>query len=436
MHTLTLIRSKLMLTLAALVLMAAVVAVPLAFSGGYSHAASAQRNASNKGKPDGSPFRATRKTRSVRAHVHPDRDATSATSVSGDPFLYVDDGSFFDLIDVFQVSTTSISFVEAFPTGGSFSSGFFGTQDIDVTPANGIHTTPCLVYIDNSNGFVDSFPINATTGKLGSRVSRLFNFNPIDVHISQDGTLVYVNSLTFANTSRLTPYSLGVGCALTALATLSTTRFYVSFALASSTRLVTVNSNTGTIDTYTLMTPNVGSIILLNSVPGQITFQPDSVAVQTTGGSDVFTGQATFNPPRAQGGQENLVTGAISFLSGSPARDPDFFNSDGAAVLFDSDHSLLVQAEQFSASLVVYSVTPGAPPSGSMALQQNDVFLDFPFAEPTSFARLGTTLFVNGGVGGDVEACSINSVSRTITVCQTVAVLSDPSGFAGGSVIL
>ncbi len=425
MHTLTLIRSKLMLTLAALVLMAAVVAVPLAFSGGYSHAAPAQHNASNKGKPDGTAFRATRKTRSVRAHIHRGR---AAISVNGDPFLYVDDGSFFDLIDVFQVSTTSITFVGAFPTGGSFSSGFFGTQDIDVTPANGIHTTPCLVYIDNSHGFVDSFLINAN-GSLGTLVSRLPNFNPIDVHISQNGQLVYVNSLTFSNTSRLASYSLGAGCALTAPATLPTTRFYVSFALASSTRLVTVNSNTGTIDTYTLMTPNVGSISLLKSVPGQITFQPDSVAVQTAGGSDVFTGQATFNPPRAQGGQETLSTGAISFLSGSPARDPDPFNSDGAAVLVDSTHSLLVQGEQGSASLVVYSFT-----ASSMALKQNDVFLDFQFAEPTTFAQAGNTLFVNGGVGGDVEACSISSSG--VSGCATVAVLSDPSGFAGGSVIL
>jgi len=430
MHTLTLIRSKLMLTLAALVLMAAVVAVPLAFSGGYSHAAPAQRNASNKGKPDGTAFRATRKTRSVRAHVHHNSAMTSATSVSGDPFLYVDDGSFVDLIDVFQVSTTSISFVGAFPTGGSFSSGFFGTQDIDVTPANGIHTAPCLVYIDNSNGFVNSFLIN-TNGSLGARVSHLPNVNPIDVHISQDGKLVYVNSLTSSNTARLASYSLGAGCVLTALTTLSTTHFYVSFALASLTDLVTVdsNSNIHTIDTYAL-TPS-GGISLLKSVTGQISFQPDSVAVQTTGGSDVFTGQATFNPSLAQGGNENLSTGDISFLSGSPKRDPDFFNSDGAAVFVDNSDKLLVQGEQGSATLVLYSFT-----ASSMALKENDIFLDFQFAEPTSFAQLGNILFVNGGVGGDVEACPISSSGIPRFGCRTVAVLSDSSGFAGGSVIL
>ena len=434
MHTLTLIRSKLILTLAALVIMAAAVAVPLAFSSGYSHAAPAQRHASNRGKPDGTPFRATRKTRSVRAHVHHDSFMASATSVSGDPFLYVDDGSSFDLIDVFQVSTTSIRFVGNFhPVGSSFSSGFFGTQDIAVTPANGIHTTPCLVYIDNSNGFVDSFTINATTGLPVALVSRLSNFNPIDVHISQDGKLVYVNSLISANTSPLASYSLGAGCALTALVTLPTGRFYVSFALASLTDLVTVdsNSNTHTIDTYAL-TPS-GGISLLKSVTGQISFQPDSVAVQTTGGSseDVFTGQATFNPPQAQGGNENLSTGAISFLSGSPQRDPDPFNSDGAAVFVDNPDSLLVQGEQGSATLVVYSFT-----ASTMALKQNDIFLDFQFAEPTSFAQLGNVLFVNGGVGGDVEACPISSSGIPRFGCRTVAVLSDSSGFAGGSVIL
>jgi hypothetical protein len=432
MHTL--IRSKLILTLAALVLMAAAVAVPLALSGGYSHAAPAQRHASNRGKPDGTAFRATRKTRSVRAHVHHNSVMTSATSVSGDPFLYVDDGSFFDLIDVFQVSTTSIRFVGNFhPAFSSFSSGFFGTQDIAVTPANGIHTTPCLVYIDNSNGLVDSFRINATTGLPVSASQPLPNTNPIDVHISQDGTLVYVNSLTPSNTSQLASYSLGAGCVLTAKATLSTGRFYVSFALASLTRLVTVdsNSNTHTIDTYAL-TPSGGiGPLPLKSVTGQISFQPDSVAVQTTGGSDVFTGQATFNPPLAQGGNENLSTGDISFLSGSPKRDPDFFNSDGAAVFVDNSDSLLVQGEQGSATLVLYSFT-----ASSMALKENDIFLDFQFAEPTSFAQLGNILFVNGGVGGDVEACPISSSGIPRFGCRTVAVLSDSSGFAGGSVIL
>jgi len=428
MHTL--IRSKLILTLAALVLMAAAVAVPLAFSSGYSHAAPAQRHASNRGKPDGTAFRATRKTRSVRAHVHHNSVMTSATSVSGDPFLYVDDGSFFDLIDVFQVSTTSIRFVGNFhPAFSSFSSGFFGTQDIAVTPANGIHTTPCLVYIDNSNGLVDSFRINATTGLPVAMVSQKSNFNPIDVHISSDGTLVYVNSLTSSNTSRLAPYSLGAGCALTALMPVPTTHFYVSFALASLTRLVTVDSNTGHIDTYALTSS--GGISLLNSVPGQISFQPDSVAVQTMGGSDVFTGQATFNSPKAQGGNETLSSGAITPLSGSPQTDPDPFNSDGAAVFVDNSDKLLVQGEQGSASLVLYSFT-----TSTMALKQNDVFLDFQFAEPTTFAQLGNVLFVNGGVGGDVEACLISSSGIGFPGCQTVAVLSDTSGFAGGSVIL
>ncbi|HET8852002.1 MAG TPA: hypothetical protein VFN02_05705, partial [Ktedonobacteraceae bacterium] len=218
-------------------------------------------------------------------------------------------------------------------------------------------------------------------------------------------------------------------CALTPLPSLSTTRFYVSFALASLTRLVTANSNTGTIDTYTL-TPS-GGISLLKSVTGQISFQPDSVAVQTTGGSDVFTGQATFNPPLAQGGNENLSTGDISFLSGSPKRDPDFFNSDGAAVFVDNSDSLLVQGEQGSATLVLYSFT-----ASSMMLKENDIFLDFQFAEPTSFAQLGNILFVNGGVGGDVEACPISSSGIPRFGCRTVAVLSDSSGFAGGSVIL
>jgi hypothetical protein len=347
-------------------------------------------------------------------------------------FLYVDDGSCPDIIDVYKTTTTGLLHVGAFFTGGCNSSTLFGTQDIAVTPANGTHVVPCLVYTDYFHGLIESFPLSPTTGLPSSLASRLLNSRPIDVHISQDGSLTYVNSLVF--TSALASYSLGAGCTLTALTKLATTHFYVSFALASLTRLLTVDSHTGTIDTYAL-TP-AGGISLLNSVPGQIsvTFSsaPNAVAVQTSGGTDVFTGQATLSRPEAQGGQENFTTGTINFLTGSPASDPNIFSSDGSAVLFDNTDSLLIQAEQYSNTLAVYSVTAGSP--GSMTFLERTSLSLFGGSEPSAFAQLGSVLFVNTDFFGAVEACQLSGTG--VSGCVTLGLLSNPNGVEAGTVVL
>jgi hypothetical protein len=420
-----LFRSRLILTLAALVMIVAV-AVPLVFSAGQVHASPAQRNASSSGNPSNSPFYAVRPNGSGHTALHL---SNSSISLPIGHFLYVDDGSCPDLIDVYRTTASGLVHIGAFFSGGCGSSTLFGTQDMAVTPANGAHLVPCLVYTDLFHGLVESFPINAN-GSLGSRVSHLANFDPIDVHISSDGNLVYVDSRPSSG-SILSSYSLGTACALTALTTLSTTHFYVSFALASLSDLVTVDSKTGTIDTYAL-TP-IGGISLLNSVPGQIgvnfSSAPDSVAVQTTGGPDVFTGQASLSRPEAQGGQENLVTGAISFLTGSPASDTNPFSKNGAATLFDNSDALLVQGEQYSNSLAVYSVT-----AGNMAFKEETHLNPFGGGEPSAFAQLSNVLFVNTDFFGDVEACNLSSAGAS--GCVTVAILTNPYGIEAGIVAL
>jgi hypothetical protein len=353
----------------------------------------------------------------------------------GHHYLYVDAGSSTDSIDAYLVSNTLIH-IGNFPTGGGISSTFYGTQDIAVTRANSQHG-PCLVYTDYTNGYVKSFPINAD-GSLGAMVSSVPNTHAGDVHISQNGKLVYVASeASSAPPTPLSSYLLGAHCSLYPLVRLVVAKWYISFALASSTRLVTVDSNSGTIDTYTL-TQN-GGISFLNAVPGQIDSFPDSVAVQSVDQRNqhttkVFTGQATGGTPLAQGGRETLYTGGISFLSGSPATDPNGVN--GAAVIFDANHSLLVQGEQGGEgggnTLGVYSVGPSWP--GSLAFLEQTPLNPSGGGQPTAFALLGETLFVAAGENGDVETCLINNSG--VSGCATAATLTDPTGFEGGIVVL
>lgn len=363
-----------------------------------------------------------------RAPVPLGHPTVSIDATDDGRLLYVDDGACADAIDVYTIHASGLVFVGAFPTGGGCApSRFFGSQDLDVTPANDIHGR-CLVYADLGNGFVDSFPIVAGGG-LGVLVSQLPNSGADDVHIAHNGRLVYVNSPG----SQLASYALGPGCTLTALATLPVTNFYISVALINATRLVTVDSNTGTIDTFALTSS--GGISLLNSVPGQIA-SPDSVAVLTRTAkdhdpSDVFTGQATGSPPQAQGAREKLSTGALTFLGGSPASDPA--GSNGAAVFADDDHLLLVQGEQLSNSLAVYKIGLGHP--GSMAFLEETPLSPTGGLLPSAFARVDNTLFVETLFGGDVEACLITS-SSGVSGCATAAVLPDTTGSMGGIVLL
>jgi hypothetical protein len=358
------------------------------------------------------------------AHAHaaafegkaqPARPTLSLNASGAVHFLYVDDGSCYDSIDVYRITSTGLVHVGNYPTGGCQNGLGYGTQTIAASPATKSHG-PCLAYIENGGGFVDSFPINAD-GSLGAQVSHLADRLASDLHLSPTDQIVYVDSNPLTATT-FTSYSLGAGCVLTELVSLPTTSNYFTFTLINAKRLVASDVCTGsapcTIDTYALT--STGGISLLNSVPGQLNFTDVMAALTTHSGTDVFTDQ--LGASHAQGGQENLKTGAITFLSGSPAIDPS--GNDGQALLGDADHLLLVQGEQFSGSLGVYKITPGQP--GSMAFLQH-VPLAVASDDPFDFARLDTTLFVNGGYNSDVEACLISS--EGVSGCATVAIPTD-----------
>lgn len=278
--------------------------------------------------------------RAVPRHSAPVHLTVSAldTSSSGTHYLYVDDGSSPDSIDVYKTGAT-LTHVGNFPTGGTISTSYFGASVIAVT-------TGCLVYGDG-NGFVDSYPINAN-GSLGTQVSHIATGGaPSDIHLKK-GT-VYVN----IPGSEIASYSISSGCTLASEHSVATSSYFiVNFGIADHV-LLAPDLNTSTIATYTLGTG--GTITALSTDTGQIT-GPDSVAVQKlpNGTFHVYTGQAIFGAPQAQGGKLNTSTGAITFLKGSPATDPS--GSNGASVTFDNTHHILIQGEQFSSTLANYTV--------------------------------------------------------------------------------
>ena len=419
-------RSNVVLSITVLVMLTAVLAIPLSSSLGLARATS--------GPPvDLSLFGASpMHARNSHVRINP-----SVFSFKGTHFLYADDGTCPDSIDVYKLSST-VTHVGNFPnTGCNGTNGYyFGDQSLAVTGANHTHG-PCLLFGDTGNGFVDSFPINAdgSPGAQVSHVADVANVKSKDVHISANGNLVYVVSPTStATTSTLKSYGLGAGCVLTTFKQLSTSQFYISIALVSQTRMVTADSNAGTIDTYSLNSK--GGISLLNSVPSQFGF-PDSIAVQsvnTLSGTvtNVFTGHAANGPSEVQGGQFTRTSGAITFLTGSPASDPS--GGDGAAVTFSKTGSLLIQGEQVTGTLGVYSVQPGTPGVPGSITFKEETPLAVSGEEPEAFAFDGSTLLVAPRFNSDVEACTLSPAG--VSGCRSIAVLTSTGGLEGGIAVL
>ena len=141
--------------------------------------------------------------RAVPRHSAPAHLKVSALDISssGTHYLYVDDGTNPDLIDVYKTGAT-LTDVGNYPTGGAVMSAFLGPTNIAVI-------TGCLVYGDG-NDFVDSFPINAN-GSLGTQVSHIaVSGTPTDIHIKKGTSTAYVN----VESSEIASYSIGTGCTL------------------------------------------------------------------------------------------------------------------------------------------------------------------------------------------------------------------------------
>lgn len=334
-------------------------------------------------------------------------------STSGTHYLYVDDGTSSDAIDVYRIGKT-LTHVENFPTGGSIFSNPYGASNIAATKG-------CLLYGDGS-AYLDSFPINAD-GSLGTQVSHIKTYGapPSDIHIK--GSIAYVNIPNFD----LLSFSIGTGCVLTPLHSLTLySEYCLQFTIVGDD-LVTVDTNTGNIDTFALGAN--GSITPKKFVRSQIS-TPEGVAIQTVKTSTgtvyrIFTGQGTAGAPQVQGGHFQLRTGSVNYLKSSPATDPNGVN--GATVIVDNADKILIQGEQSSGTLANYSIKGGVSflSETSMAVSGE---------APSLFAQLGSTLFVDMLYNGDIEACHLSSSGASN--CHTVATLTNTGGMSVGLAIL
>jgi len=337
------------------------------------------------------------------------------TASTGTHYLYVDDGTSPDSIDVYKIGTT-LTHVGNYPTGGGIYQHitYYGATNIAVT-------THCLIYGDENN-FIDSYPLKSN-GALGTQVSHLsVQGTPSDIHIVTSTNTVYV-SLPYAN--EFVSYKLGTGCTLTTETELPIGHHaFLNFGIAGHV-LFAPDVTNGLLVTYIL--GKFGTINPLNSITSPIG-APDGVAIQQlkSGTYQVYTGQASNGYPQTQAGNLNTSKGTITFLKGSPASD--FKGYGGASITIDTTHNILIQGEQIGNTLANYSVA-----NGTLSFKS-----ETPVAKtgeaPSDFAQLNSTLYIDMFYNGDVEACTLKSTGAY--GCHTVATLTSTNGYQAGIAIL
>ncbi|MEO8973939.1 MAG: hypothetical protein ABI406_20315 [Ktedonobacteraceae bacterium] len=355
--------------------------------------------------------------------------STLDTSQSGTHYLYVDDGICPDSIDVYKTGGSTLVHVGNYPNDGCTGAIYFGATTLAVAPTNSNHGN-CLIFADTA-GFVDSFPINSD-GSLGAEMSHLQDYaqQPLSAVSIADNGIAYVS----APQHDLESYSIGAGCTLTFLHATNTNSagdipFYASITPIGNDLVGAESSGgVGSIDTF--RTDSSGDIIPLNVVKGQTTAAAsvvyEAIPANKVLQYRVFVGFANPGAPSIEGGQYNIATGGITFMNGSPSFDPR--GNNGGSLFMDKDMRVVIQSQENSHTLGNYTVR--GPTMSFIRETQMAVSGEY----PNNFIQLSSTLFVNMIVNGDIEACSLGISGATN--CQSVAVLTNTTGFSPGMALM
>ncbi len=346
---------------------------------------------------------------------------------SGTDYIYAQDGTCPDGIDVYQVSGTGLSLIQNV-RGGCSENPYLGNHHLAVvkTPAN------CLMLTDG-DGNVYSFTIDPSDGTLSpSPVGAVsVGGDPGDLAVS--GSTVYESNSNSSNGHpTIDVLTVGDGCSLTLDSQNSTgSEDDINIALTSPTTVVSADANTGRrsgtarrrrdMVAYTLQED--GTLAETASGPGQIA-SPDSVAATGLGSKSlVFTGQAVDGPPQTQG----FVYSGSGFnpLPGSPLTSTDPNALDGAAVALSVPNGLLVQADNLTGQIGWDTLT------GSRMAYAGDTLLAQNGADPTELTVLGNDLLVAQDDNGDLEACAL--APSGVSNCRSIATLTGAGSGDSGS---
>ncbi len=358
---------------------------------------------------------------------HVTANAVLPASPNSSPhYLYADDGTSPDSIDVWKIGTT-LTHVGNYPDNANNDSGIYNaTSRLAVATMDKTHGN-CLLQADGNNnsppGYLNSYPINSD-GSLGTQASHLqaqSTSGPTgDVHVSGDTAYLDNQGADFES------YSIGTGCVLTFEHSAPQAGQDIDFALVGK-ELFAPDCSVESFDIYKLGTG--GTITFLTYTAAHANC-PDGVAAGTvatkTGNvTNVFSGQSITSPATVEGGQLNKKLGVVTFLTGSPASDSS--GELGLAELYDTNDGLLISGEAFSSAIGVYKVKHGVPGTpGSIAYLAH---VSLPSAgEPEVLVQFHEILF-ELSFNGVVYSCTL---AKTGVSGCAVAATTTSSALASG----
>jgi hypothetical protein len=344
-----------------------------------------------------------------------------ATCPSGH-FLYVNEGNTTNAIQGFVINADcSLTPTPGSPylTGGQEWIGYWASNQIATSVANG----PCVYATDSggngTQGFVDSFSV-ASTGAL-TKVSQVAiadgssNY-AVDVRVSADGKYVYATAVGSSTT--LDALTVGSGCTLTLSNSVNSPSgaVYESIALLDGKGIEAVNVY-GTIDIYSIT--NGTTLKLVSSTHSQVStpagaaFAPRTPIGPVTFNGNIGTAQLEAHTINGQG-----VLGSVP---GSPASDSGATTS--ANLFFDASLAQVTATEQFNGSQFANSMGIFGAKAGQLALLSH---VSLPGSDfPTAQAELGSELYITNELGSSVEACAMAHGSATCSLATT---------FSGGEI--
>ncbi|HLJ66630.1 MAG TPA: hypothetical protein VKX16_04650 [Chloroflexota bacterium] len=356
--------------------------------------------------------------------------AASFTRKGPSTFIYLDLGlNYDDEIDVFLSNGNGVSEIQKYTNYTiAQQSSYFGASTLHYFPADGVHTTACLVVADQANGrkpAILSFRLGKD-GKLAKRpastvIDPLGGWGsgglPSDVQ-GYDDVAVVTESPMFS-TGGVETFVLGAGCTLAAGTQIpnSTFRYYISSSVNGSGVIAEPDQANSQVDLYS--TDLAGNLTYLGATSSQ--FRGLDSSAQN--GSNLFTGDANGTIALAQGG--TVSGGTVTWDPTSPQFDPA--GSNNASSWFDSVDGNYVNGEQAF----------GAPAGiGFYSGDSSFKFLSHaatgdPYSYVVNFGQTGSTLWVNDG-DSFIDACLLTSGGSS--GCTTVAQATTGGFFPGMAV--
>ncbi len=357
--------------------------------------------------------------------------ANSLSGVTGTHYLYVDDGGCNpnanndDYIYAYSVTSSGATQIQTFlssadncpPTNVGY---WYGANPLGVVAANSSHG-PCLVVTDLIGKDVQTYNINPSTGKITSAGGTVATGTPGGPDDVQPLNATYAAVTTHYGVNIV---SVGASCVpkLTGHVTAPSGHEYVSGAWANSgAQFIEPDFENGGVDVYKF-NANTGAVAFVKANSGIL----QSARSAASNGNQVFVGQDEGPPVCPMSG---IVTSTGAYTSQQQNCEND--GVGGSTSWWDGYNYL--NGENYSAAIGIYSGcchTSGAP-----FTSLDEAPLAYTHSYVQDFQQSGTTLFVDDGLGGYVDACVVakNSVSSCSTILD-IPVFN--SGYSAGFALL